>query len=134
MPRNEKRVDKNHAYVETIHKSLLKICAEVDRENDTRALLEAAEFEQSEAQGTVEVIQHVMDSNQGIQSAVAGVREGAENARKTKTLEAGLDIVQVMNKGADLAETGNGHNNIFALNGQIQESKRKVSKPVYIYI
>ena len=106
----------------------------MDKENDTRALLEAAELEQSEAQGTVEVIQHVMDSNQGIQSAVAGVREGAENARKTKTLEAGLDIVQVMHKGADLAETGNGHNNIFALNGQIQESKRKVRKPVYIYM
>ena len=117
-----KMVDPNAKYIEPIHTSINKICREVTAENEVRANMEKIKNKSSEARGTVDVIEHIINSNQGRARAILGIKDGIESASKEPGRNTGVDIVKILSEGARLGET-----HLFVLQGVAQDCDNQVT-------
>ena len=123
--RNE-RMERGAQSVETINAYASKIQSEITKENKLRADMEKAENEAATARETLNVIDHITRSNLGIMGAAAGIKNGTEAAKKARVRNTGIDIVEILNDGAKIAEEGNTEANIFVLQGIAQDRDMKV--------
>ena len=120
------RMERGAQSVETINAYASKIQSEIARENKLRADMERAENEASTARETLNVIDHITKSNLGVMGAAAGIKDGTEAAKKAGTSNTGIDIVEILNDGAKIAEEGNTEANIFVLQGIAKDRDIKV--------
>ena len=122
-----KMVDPNSKYIEPINTSINKICREVTVESEIRLDMEKLRKKSSEAKGTVDVIKHIVNSNQGRAAAILGIKNGIESANKEPGRDTGVDIVKILKEGAKLVETGHAETHTFVLQGLAKDYDNQVT-------
>ena len=122
-----KMVDPNSKYIEPINTSINKICREVTVESEIRLDMEKLRKKSSEAKGTVDVIKHIVNSNQGRAAAILGIKNGIESANKEPGRDTGVDIVKILKEEAKLVETGHAETHTFVLQGLAKDYDNQVT-------
>ena len=112
--------------VEIINVYASKLQNQINKENKLLADIEQAQNEASTARSTLDVIDHITTSIQGTTRAAAGIRGGIDAAKKARTKNVGVDIVEILADGARIAEEGNTESTIFVLEGIAQDRDIKV--------
>ena len=122
-----KMVDPNFKYIEPINTSINKICGEAAVESGVRLNMERLKKKSSEARGTVDVMNHIVNSNQGRAAAILAIQNGIESANKEPGQNTGVDIVKILKEGAKLVETGHTETHTFVLQGKAKDYDNQVT-------